>query len=58
MGKHYSQLTMDERNDVHRCSNEGLSLRAITRRLIRPTSTVAREVARNTEEMGPIHGKH
>ena len=48
MGKHYSQLTMDERNDIHRCSNEGLSLRAIARRLNRPTSTVTREVARNT----------
>jgi IS30 family transposase len=39
---------MDERNDIHRCSNEGLSLRAIARRLNRPTSAVTREVARNT----------
>ncbi|WP_222862320.1 helix-turn-helix domain-containing protein, partial [Zoogloea oleivorans] len=28
MGTHYSQLSMDERNQIHRCSNEGLSLRA------------------------------
>ena len=48
MGIHYSQLTMDERNHIHRCSNEGLSLRAIARRLNRPTSAVTREVARNT----------
>ena len=48
MGKHYSQLSMDERNEIHRCSNEGLSLRAIARRLNRPASAVSREVARNT----------
>jgi IS30 family transposase len=48
MGNHYSQLSMDERNQIHRCSNEGLSLRAIARRLNRPTSAVSREVARNT----------
>ena len=48
MGTHYSQLSMDERNQIHRCSNEGLSLRAIARRLNRPTSAVSREVARNT----------
>ena len=48
MGNHYSQLSMDEYNQIHRCSNEGLSLRAIARRLNRPISAVAREVARNT----------
>ena len=52
MGTYYSQLNMDERNQIHRCSNEGLSLRAIARRLNRPPSAVSREVARNTT------GKH
>lgn len=47
MGNHCSQLTMDERNSIHRGWNEGLSCRAISQRLNRPTSCVTREVARN-----------
>src|SRR5690606_36700547 len=48
MRKHYSQSTMDERNDIPRCSYEGLSLREIAGRLNGPTSTMTREDARNT----------
>lgn len=48
MGIQYSQLTMDERNSIHRGLNEGQSCRAIAKRLNRPTSCVTREVARNT----------
>ncbi len=48
MGNHYSQLSMDERNQIQRCINEGWSLRAIAVRLHRPPSAVSREVARNT----------
>ena len=48
MGKHYSQLSMDERNQIHRFRNEGWSLRAIAQKLQRPTCTISREVARNT----------
>ena len=33
MGKHYSQLSMDERNQIHRFRNEGWSLRAIAQKL-------------------------
>lgn len=48
MGNHYSQLSMDERNLIHRCRNEGWSFRAIAQKLQRPTCTISREVARNT----------
>ena len=47
MGTHYTHLTMDERNTIHRRRLEGASLRAIARDLARPASTVAREIARN-----------
>jgi len=48
MGKFYNHLSMDERNVIHRGKNEGLSLRAIARRLNRAASAVSRELARNT----------
>ncbi len=48
MGNHYSQLSMDERNQIQRCINGGWSLRTIAVRLHRPPSAVSREVARNT----------
>lgn len=48
MGKHYSHLSMEERNDIHQFRNEGFSLRAIARRPSRPTSTTAQDAARNT----------
>lgn len=47
MGKHYDHLTVDERNEIHRCLNLGMSLRAIARGLDRPPSAVSREVRRN-----------
>jgi len=31
MGKHYDHLTVDERNEIHRCLNQGLNQRAIDR---------------------------
>jgi IS30 family transposase len=48
MGKHYKQLSQDERDLIHRCRLEGLGPRAIARRLQRPPSAVSRELARNT----------
>jgi len=47
MGKSYCHLNQEERNVIHRSLLEGLSLRAIARRLVRPVSSVSREVARN-----------
>jgi len=47
MGKIYCHLNQEERNVIHRSLLEGLSLRAIARRLVRPVSSVSREVARN-----------
>lgn len=47
MGKHTDHLTVDERNEIHRCLNLGMSLRAIARGLDRPPSAVSREVRRN-----------
>ena len=48
MGRIYKHLSMEERDAIHRCRNEGLSSRAIARLLNRPASTVTRELARNT----------
>ena len=50
METQYKHLSVDERNTIHRGRLEGLSLRAIARELNRPTSTVAREIARNQPE--------
>lgn len=48
MGNHYSQLSMDERKEIHRYQNEGLRYRAIARQRNRPPSAVTREMERNT----------
>lgn len=48
MGKSYTQLSQDERNEIHRGRLEGWSLRAIARRLDRSVSSISREVGRNT----------
>jgi IS30 family transposase len=50
MKTQYEHLTAEERNVIYRGRLEGLSLRAIARKLERPASTVAREVARNRSE--------
>ena len=47
MGTQYRQLTADDRNRIQRGLNEGLSRRAIARRLGRWPSAVSREIARN-----------
>jgi IS30 family transposase len=47
MEPHCKHLNAEERNAIHRGRLQGSSLRAITRKLGRPASTVAREVARN-----------
>lgn len=47
MGKHYEQLSAEERNMIQTGLNEHLSLREISRRLGRSASTVSREVRRN-----------
>lgn len=49
MSKKYSQLKQSERDLIHRSRLEGLSLRAIARRLGRPASSISREVARNQQ---------
>jgi IS30 family transposase len=48
MAKHYTHLSAEERNQIHRGCLAGLSLRALARDLDRPVSAVSREVARNT----------
>lgn len=52
MGTHYTHLSMDERNAIHRGRLEGQSLRAIARTLGRPVSAVSREVERNGSGAG------
>ena len=46
MGKCTDHLTVDERNAIHRCLNQGLSQRAMARWLDRPPSAVSREIRR------------
>jgi len=46
MGKHYSQLSGDERNQLQRGLNEGMSLRALARSMGRNPSTLSREYRR------------
>ena len=43
----YKHLSAEERNELHRGLNEGMSLRAIGRALNRPASTLSRELKRN-----------
>ena len=47
MGRHYTQLTADERCDLARRRAAGASLREIAAALDRATSTIARELKRN-----------
>lgn len=49
MGKRYSQLGLEDRCEIARLRAGGASLRAIAKALGRPASTIAREVARNTD---------
>ena len=46
MGKRYSQLSGDERNQLQRGLNEGVSLRALARSMGRNPSTLSREYRR------------
>ena len=48
MGKHYQQLTIEERCEVARLQREGYSKRQIAASLDRSPSTIARELMRNT----------
>jgi len=46
MGKHYNQLSEDERNQLQRGLNEGMSLSAVARSMGRNPSTLSRECRR------------
>jgi IS30 family transposase len=48
MGKCYSQLSGDERNELQRGLNEGMSLRALARSMGRNPSTLSREYRRGS----------
>jgi len=50
MGRHYSQLSATERNDLHSRMLNGESLRSIARSLGRAASTLSREISRNNED--------
>lgn len=47
MGQSYSQLSLAERGQIDLLRREGLSKRAVARRLDRSASTIGRELARN-----------
>ncbi|EQD26842.1 transposase, degenerate, partial [mine drainage metagenome] len=46
MGRKYQQLTPEQRNPIQRGLNEGLSIRAVVRRIGRSPGTVSRAVRR------------
>ena len=48
MGTHYDQLDIDERYELYRLHEAGKALRAIGRLMGRSTSTISRELRRNT----------
>jgi IS30 family transposase len=50
---HYQQLQADERMRIEVWRDQGLSLRAIARKLNRAPSTLSRELARNTQHDKP-----
>src|SRR5437016_1808508 len=50
MGRHYSQLSATERNDLHSRILNGESLRSIARSFGRVASTLSREISRNSDE--------
>lgn len=47
MGKKYTHLSAEERNELHRSLNNGLSLRAIGQLINRSPATLSRELRRN-----------
>lgn len=48
----YQQLTQEERYQIKAYKESGLPLRAIARKLMRATSTISREIKRNTGKRG------
>ena len=52
MGKHYSQLSSKERDLISVLRAEGHTVRAIARTVCRPSSTICRELKRNS---APVH---
>ena len=50
MGQHYDHLSLRERFEISRLRADGKSLRAIAAAISRDTSTVARELRRNSEK--------
>ena len=48
MGTHYDQLDIDERYELYRLHEAGKALRAIGRLMGLSTSTISRELRRNT----------
>ena len=46
MGTRYQQLQSEQRNQIQRGLNEGLSMRAVAKQIGRSPSTVSREVRR------------
>jgi transposase, IS30 family len=48
MGRHYEQLSLDERCEIARLQAEGRSMRQIAAAVDRPPSTVSRELKRNS----------
>jgi hypothetical protein len=52
IGRHYEQLSAEERATVMLMRGEGCSLRAMARKLHRAPSTISRELVRNTGESG------
>lgn len=43
----HSQLSIDERKEIHNCLNQNLSIRSIAKLLRRAPSTISREIKRN-----------
>ncbi|MBL1431714.1 MAG: helix-turn-helix domain-containing protein [Robiginitomaculum sp.] len=48
MGYIYGQLSQNERLEIYHFNRQGLSIRAIGRRLYRAASTISREIVRNS----------
>jgi IS30 family transposase len=55
MGKHYTQLNLEEREQLHLLIWDKLSIRTIARIMNRDPSTISREIIRNTP---PIHCRY
>lgn len=49
MGHLYGQLSQNERLEIYHFCRQGLSIRAIGRRLMRAASTISREIKRNSQ---------